>query len=115
MDKELNIDALFEKTTDFIDNKVELIKLQAVDKSSDLISGISSKLILSVMIVFFLMLLNIGLALWIGEELGKTFYGFFIMAGFYLLVGLVFYAFRDKWLKEPLTNYMIKNFLKDNI
>lgn len=113
MDKEVNIDALFEKTTDYLENKVELIKLQAIDKSTDVVSGFSSKLILSTLIIFFLTLLNIGAALWIGDELGKTYYGFFVMAGFYLLVGLVFYAFRDKWLKEPLSNYMIKNILKN--
>ena len=29
-------------------------------------------------------LVNVGLSLWIGELLGKAYYGFFAVAGFYL-------------------------------
>lgn len=112
MESSINIDGLFEKTSDYLENRVELLKLQAVDSSSELVSSISSKLILGVIAIFFLVLLNIGLAVWIGDALGKVFYGFFIMAGFYLLIGLIFYAFRDKWLKEPIGNYIVRHLLK---
>ncbi|WP_336515789.1 phage holin family protein [Pollutibacter soli] len=112
MESSINIDGLFEKTSDYLENRVELLKLQAVDSSSELVSSISSKLILAVIVIFFLVLLNIGLAIWIGDTLGKMFYGFFIMAAFYLLIGLIFYAFRDKWLKEPIGNYIVRHLLK---
>ncbi len=112
MERSLNIDGLFEKTSDYLENRVELLKLQAVDSSSELVSSISSKLILGVIMIFFIVLLNVGLSIWIGDALGKLYYGFFIMAGFYLVVGLIFYAFRDKWLKEPISNFIVRHLLK---
>lgn len=112
MESSINIDGLFEKTGDYLENRVELLKLQAVNSSSELVSSISSKLILAIIAIFFLVLLNIGLSILIGEALGRIFYGFFIMSAFYLLVGLIFYAFRDKWLKEPIGNYVVRHLLK---
>ena len=112
MERSLNIDDVFEKTGDYLEERVELLKLQAVNSSSEVVSSLSSKLILGVFIVFFLALINIGLSMWIGELLGKTAYGFFIMAGFYLILILIFFLFRDKWLKEPIGNFIVKSFLK---
>jgi hypothetical protein len=43
--------------------------------------------------------------------LGKMFYGFFIVAGFYLLLGLLFYSMRNRWFKEPISNMIIQKIL----
>jgi hypothetical protein len=43
--------------------------------------------------------------------LGKLYYGFFIVAGFYLLTGLFFMIFRKKLLKEPLNDFLVKELL----
>lgn len=106
-------ESLFEKTSDYIETRVELLKLQAVDKSSDVASSVTSKLIIVLLISFFLVMANIGVALLIGDALGKLYWGFFIVAGFYLLVGLIFYAFRNQLLKTPMSNYIVKNLLKE--
>ena len=56
-------------------------------------------------------MLNIGLALIIGEWLGVTYLGFLILAGFYALTGLVFYFNKNSWLKTPVNNRIIKKIL----
>ncbi|HMJ45860.1 MAG TPA: hypothetical protein VK498_00925 [Ferruginibacter sp.] len=103
-----NIQLLIDRAGDYLETRLELLKLKATQKSSDIVSSIVSTVILvSIMIMFFI-ILNIGLALLIGELLGKSYYGFFALAGFYLIAGLIFSAFRNKWVKEPVTNSFIK-------
>jgi hypothetical protein len=53
----------------------------------------------------------VGIALLLGDWLGKLYYGFFIVAAFYLIAGLVLYSLREKWLKSPIANSMIKNLM----
>jgi hypothetical protein len=105
------IEELYEKTEQFSKTSIELIKLKTVDKSSDVISSLAWKLIVILLIVFLVVNLNIGIALWIGDLLHKTYYGFLILAAFYLLAGIVFYLFRNSWIKKPLRNSVIEQFV----
>jgi len=112
MEKEPNIlGSLFEKATEYVDTNVELLKLKAVDKSSDVIVSVISAIVLLLLGLMIIILLNIGIAFWLGHLLGEVYYGFFIVAGFYFLVGLIFHFARHKLLKAPLTDLIIKKFL----
>lgn len=106
------IETLFEKTEHYTRSSVELYKLKAIDKSADVISSLVSRLAVVVFITLFFPVLNIGIALWIGEMLGKFYYGFFIVAGFYALVGMVVYIFRKRWIKTPVQNSIITQSVK---
>jgi hypothetical protein len=44
--------------------------------------------------------------------LGKTYYGFFLVSGFYLLAGIIVYSNREKWIKEPVSDAVIDKLLK---
>ncbi|MEO7263447.1 MAG: phage holin family protein [Ferruginibacter sp.] len=101
-------ESLFEKAGDYLETRMELWKLKATQKSSDIISTIASRLIAICILMLFVILSNIGIALLLGEWLGKPYYGFLILAGFYLIAGLIFSAFKNKWVKEPVTNAIIK-------
>lgn len=107
-----HIESLFEKAGDYLETRLELTKLKAVDKSSDVISTIVSRIIVLLVFILFIIIVNIGLALLLGELLGKLYYGFFVLAGFYLITGLIFTAYRKKWFKEPLADKLIQKFLK---
>lgn len=112
MEKETNsIESLLKKTGDFLETKVELLKLQAVDKVTGIGSSLASAIILIMVVSLMLFTLNIGIAIWIGELLGEVYYGFFIVSGFYLLVALLMYVFRSQWLKKPFHDRLIKKML----
>jgi len=50
--------------------------------------------------------------LWLGELLGKSYYGFFIVAGFYALLALIFSIFRKQLIKNPVNNSIIEQVLE---
>jgi hypothetical protein len=107
-----HVEVLIEKTGDFTRKKVELYKLKAVDKAADVVSTIAADVTIISIIVLFVLVINIGLALWLGELMGHNYYGFFSVAGFYALSGIIFYTFRDKLIKHPVRNSIIKHALK---
>lgn len=106
------IEILFKKVEDYTRTTIELTKLEVVDKSSDLISSLISRLAIAIVFVMFMLLFNFGLSLWIGEILGNSYYGFFIVAIFYLIVSILIYSFKDQWIKIPVSNYIIAKILK---
>ena len=103
--------ALFEKAGNHLETRIDLLKLQAINKSSEVTSSILSVVVILVICFFGITILNIGLALWIGELMGKTYLGFFILGGFYVVIGIVVHLFRHSWLKEPVTSMFIKKML----
>ncbi len=102
------LESLFESTSNYVETRVELAKLKTVKKSSDVFSTLATKFIIGCVGFIFLMLLNIALGLWLGELLGKTYYAFFLLAFTYFIIGLILYISRDKWIKSPLANTIIK-------
>jgi hypothetical protein len=108
------IEILFERAEDYSKTSIELFKLHAVDKSADVVSSLAERLVISIVVALFFVSVTVGLALWIGELLGKTYYGFFAIAGFYAIAAVVVYAFRHSWIKEPLSNTIITKLLRQN-
>lgn len=106
------VEVLLEKATDFGKTSFELFKLKAVDKASDAVSSIVPHSVVFVIIAIFMLFLNLGLAFWFGDILGKTYYGFFVVAAFYGIVGIVMHFIIHKWLKKIICDYIIKFLLK---
>jgi hypothetical protein len=107
------IEMLFEKAEDYGKTSIELLKLNAIDKSADVVSSIATKLAIAVVAVMFISIINIGLSLWIGELLGKLYYGFFVVAGFYGVLAMILYTYRSELITTPISNSLIIKMLKE--
>jgi hypothetical protein len=106
------LESLFEKAVDYGKTSFELAKLQALDKSSDIVSTVVPRTIAIVLFSSFMLFLNLGFSLWLGEILGKIYYGFFVVATFYGVVGIIINFFFYKQFKKIVSNYFIRKLLK---
>ncbi len=106
------IESLLERTAEYSKTSFELGKLKALDKTSDVISSVIPHSIVFFLLASFMLFLNLGLAFWFGKIFNNYFYGFFLVAGFYGIIAIVFHFFMHKWLKKSLCNYFIKQLLK---
>lgn len=106
------IETLLEKAVDYGKTSLELAKLKTLEKTSDVASSWGPHSIVLFLIASFLLFLNLGLAFWLGEILGEIYFGFFAVAGFYAIVGIILHSFIHKWLKRKLRNFIIKEALK---
>ncbi|RYY44208.1 MAG: hypothetical protein EOO06_18525 [Chitinophagaceae bacterium] len=84
--KDTTVNGLFEKAGDYLETRLDLVKLKTTRTTSDVVAT--------------------------GKGLGETSYGFFIVGGFYALVGIIFHLLREKWVKDPISNIIIKKMTK---
>lgn len=107
------IGSLFEKTEDYAKTSIDLIKLQALDKSANAVSSAVSVFVILISTLCVITMVNIGAALWIGKLIGSYYSGFFIVAIFYAVVSLVLYIFKDSIIKTPISNLFITHIRKE--
>ena len=107
-----SIEGLFKKTGEYIETRIDLAKYKAIDKSSDIVSSLATTICIIVVLVVFIFTATTGVALWIGDMLGKNYYGFFIVAGFYALSILILYLFRRMLIKTPISKLIIEKVIK---
>ena len=113
MEEQANaIESLIDKTKEFGKTSLKLGKLIVFDKTSDVISSVIPIYLVVVFLFTFLLFLNLGLALWLGEIFGSAFYGFFAVAGLYVLLGVLLnYVFYTP-VKKSIQKFIVKKFLK---
>lgn len=107
-----HLDSLVDSAEEYAKTNIELIKLTAVDKIADGASSMIAWVAVAFALLLFFITLNFGVALLIGDLLGKSYLGFLIVAGFYGLAGLILFLIKDKWIKKPLNNSLINQMLK---
>lgn len=106
------IEELYERGEAYSKTTFELAKFKALESTTVVVTALIWRLSVIVMLALFALVLNIGIALWLGELLGKSYYGFFIVAGFYLLAGIVFHFFLLSWIKKPVSDLIITQALQ---
>jgi hypothetical protein len=111
MENRSSVESLFDSVKTYLETRLNLIKLKAIDKSSGIISLVISFVTLGIISLFVFIFLNIGLALLIGEWLGRASYGFFILTAVYVIIGVVIFKNRNKGIKKPILNTLIKTLL----
>jgi len=102
-----NLEDIVNSTVDLVETKTEIWKLKAVGKISDTVSSIISIIAVVLLAGVSITILSFGVAYWIGNELGNLHYGFFIVGGFYAIVGVLLYFLRERLLKTPISNLII--------
>lgn len=112
IDDSTPIATLFERAEDYAKTTIKLVKLNAVDKSAEIVSSLFSMLVVSMTVVLSIIIISIGVALWLGKILGDSFYGFFIIGAFYMITAILLHIFREQWLKYPVSNSIIKQLMK---
>jgi hypothetical protein len=105
------VESLIDRLKSYAETRIDLIRLKSINKSSSFLALLISMIVVILIGFIAVLMLSVGIALLLGDLLGKNWYGFLIVAGFYLITGLVLYSLRDKWLKKPIANSMIKNLM----
>ncbi|MDB5121426.1 MAG: hypothetical protein JWN56_2644 [Sphingobacteriales bacterium] len=105
--------SLIDKIKEYVNLRIELAKLSAVEKGSKLFATIVTDSIIGLLLVLTFVFASFGLCFYLSEVIGNTYVGFFIVAGFYLLIGLIIYAIKDSIVEKRLANRVITKVFKD--
>ena len=106
------VESLIERAENYGKTTFELFKLQAIDKSADVVSSLISRMVVITSVALSVLILNIGISLWLGKLLGDSFYGFYVVGGAYAFIALLLHVLRHSWVKNPISNLIINQLLK---
>lgn len=108
--KAFSIEPLIERVEEYGKTSFELVKLKSVNKAADIASSVASRILLTIAVFLFAITLNTGVALLLGDVLGKPYYGFLAVAGFYAVLGIVLY-FTHPFIKAQVKDKIIYKML----
>lgn len=103
-----NIKELKKQLQLYLESKIELYRLEAIDHSTYLFSFALGLMLVFIILLSFLISLGYFLGLWIGVLIESKLGGFGIISGIYLLILLVCYFRFKKLIQQPLQNLLIK-------
>jgi hypothetical protein len=75
---------------------INLLKLELMEKSARIISLTIASFFLIMLMMLFLLFISLAAAMWIGQIVEHPALGYLIIAGFYLVVAIIFFTFRRK-------------------
>ncbi len=104
------LEPVLDSIRDYSKTSLELLKLQSVDKTADMLSTLTSRLIFISFAFLFFVILQIALALWLGDLMGRPFYGFLAMAALDAALCLIAFLLH-KTLKKNINDLVITGLL----
>ncbi|KMQ68389.1 hypothetical protein ACM39_07665 [Chryseobacterium sp. FH2] len=95
---------MIETIKEYASKRIDLLKIEATEKSSLSAGLVTYFVVLLVAFAFFIVLFNFGIAFLIGKALDNTSYGFLIVAAFYFLIMIFIVIFKNKIVNTVADN-----------
>jgi hypothetical protein len=109
-----SVESLIEPVENYVRTTLELSKLKLLQTAAIVATSLISRIAVMLMILVFFLVVNLGIAFWLGDILGEVYYGLFVVAGLDLVVSILSYFFLYGWIKKPVSDIIIKQALKIN-
>ena len=111
-DTKIAVELLFEKAKTYSQTSFELWKYQVIDRSSEIVSDLTVKIVIGLLLVIATTMINIAFALYLGELFGKIYFGFLAISGLYFVLAIFVLIFKKKLIKFPVRQFVINQILK---
>ena len=114
MPENVKIEELTENIKAYVRSTYQLNKLETIESISVIGSGFVSSLIISLIAIFCVLFISMGIAFCLSSVLGNYYYGFLIVGGFYFLLGFIVLLGRKKLIEHPLRDKFIQKIFSAN-
>jgi len=114
MEEQSKIEETVDSIRDYVNTRYELAILKASDKTAHVASNTLSFIPILFITIITVLMLSFGLALFLNDVLESGYEGFFVLAGVYLVIGLILLSIRKKSIAKPLRNIIIKELFKQH-
>ncbi|WP_207514873.1 phage holin family protein [Longitalea luteola] len=102
------IEGLSDHVKEYINTRVEITKLRIAEKTSLVIGNFIAVGIIALLFLFVLVFGSIAGAWALSEWIGQPYSGFLIVAGIYLLLGIIVWVARGRLIRFPVMNAIIR-------
>jgi hypothetical protein len=108
LDEIRKIESLIEDGKQYVQTRIDEMKLTAADKSSRLLSLTVSVFLTVAVFFLFFVLIAVAAALFLGNWLGSLGLGFLIVAGLVLLATAWIWFKREHWIRRPIRKALLR-------
>ncbi len=91
----------------------KFIRLDTAEKLTVILSAVGISLIMLILVAFVFFFGTFAFAIYLGDELNSIPMGFAIVSGINILVLIIFYLNRKRFVVEPLARFMGRVFLNN--
>ena len=102
------LEAITDSLKEYVDTNYELIKLEVVNHSSEVISGMITKLIVGFMLALFAFFGSLYAAYYLSDLFAIDYIGFAIVSGFYLILAIFIHLNKRSLIETKVCNNFIQ-------
>jgi len=102
-------DSLMGNLMGYLDTRIDLVRLEAQEKAKNAFVGTVHGVMMGLIGLMFLIFLSIFAGLALNAALDSSYWGFGIMAGFYLVLLIIFLVGVDKKIFQSLADKLLNN------
>ena len=92
----------------------DLSKYEALERLSTISSVFISHVLVGIIAFLFILFLSFSLGFFFSVLVGNSYGGFGVIAGFYMIVGIILLLSRKKFIESPIRNRIISKALNKN-
>jgi len=108
--KEKGIEDLYEDAKIYIDTRVEFTRLYLVEKISKVFADVVTNATVILCFILAFLFGTVTLALFLSDILGSYARGFGCVAVIYLILALIVYFTKEKYIEKAIINFTIRNY-----
>jgi hypothetical protein len=109
MDQDFNnAENFVDQVKEYVNTRLAQLKLSFAEKTSKVMAVMIGVVMSALVFFLFLLLICIAGAIAIGQWLESFWLGFVVVGGIVLIVGLIFWIFKDGIIRRPIMNALIK-------
>lgn len=110
--KEKDIEDLYQDAKDYIDTRIEYTRLSLVEKGAKIIADLITNTAVVIGFVLAFLFASFTLALYLSDVLGSYTKGFGCVAGIYLLLSIIVFLTKDRYIEKVLVNLFIRKYFE---
>ena len=98
---------------DYLQNKLELVRISTYEKIAKIVALLFSAIILLVLLFFSILFVSVVAGFYFSRLFDSMYYGFSIVAGFYVVSLMVLSIFRKSLIEKFIINAVIRVLFKE--
>jgi polyferredoxin len=104
-----NTEGLAHQIREYVEIRIQEVKLDVADKSSAFMADVISRTLLFVIILLVILFASMAGAFVLGEMWDRIWLGFVVVSGFYVVLALVAWAIKERMIRIPIFNSILKH------
>lgn len=109
-----NFNEMSENVKAYIQLKTDLLKISLTEKLSLITSALLLSIIFFILFLFITMFISMAFIFWFRDHAGPLYLGAIIVAGFYLIIGVIVFFKRNRLFIDPLVSKISQILLEED-